>query len=229
MALSSRKQPAWLVLTLLCLAPRAHAARVVSVQVKREGALFQIGMRLSVDAPPAAVFHALQDYSALSRYTPDVRTIRIVRTSNPDRVLLFATFHACILFFCKTMDQEQVMTATADAHGGVLRSRLLPEGSDFKAGQGRWRVAPCPAPAASSCVDVRIRMVPAFWVPPLIGPWLIRIKMREQAHDASVGLQQLAQHYLRDRAKARSRRDYHPMLLINKPLIASPTPHGRLH
>lgn len=121
------------------------------------------------------------------------------------------------------------MTATADAHGGVLRSRLMPQGSDFKAGQGLWRVAPCPAPARSSCVDVRIRMVPAFWVPPLIGPWLIREKMREQAHGASVGLQRLAQRYLRDRAKAGGRRDYSSKLLINKTSGALPPSHGRPH
>jgi len=192
MALKLEKMPAWAVLALLCLLPAAHAAGVADVQVRREGALFLIGMRLHIDAPPPAVFRALQDYSALPLYSHNVRTVHVVRTATPGRVLLFMTLHACVLFFCKTMYQEQVMTATADAHGGVLRSVLLPQGSDFKKGSGRWTVAPCPARKAPTCVDVRIAMEPAFWVPPLIGPWLIRRKMREQAHLASVGLERIA-------------------------------------
>ena len=193
MTLHARATPAWPILALLCLAPQAHAATVMSVTVRRQGVRFLIGMRLRVDAPPAAVFRALQDYAALSRYTPDVRALHIVPTPTQGRVLLFTTLHACVLFFCKTMFQEQIMTATADAHGGVLRARLVPQGSDFKEGHGRWSVEPCPAHAPSTCVNVRLEMVPRFWVPPLIGPWLIRRKMRVQAHDASVGLEQIAQ------------------------------------
>ena len=194
---------AWPMLAFLALAAQAHAARVMSVAVRREGARFLIGMRLRVDAPPAAVFRALQDYAALSRYTPDVRTLQIVRTLIPGRVLLFTTLHACVLFFCKTMFQEQIMTATADAHGGVLRLRLLPQGSDFTQGRGRWRVEPCPRHAPETCVHVRLEMAPRFWVPPLIGAWLIRRKMRVQAHDASVGLEQIAQREARRRLNSK--------------------------
>ncbi len=202
MTLHSRATRAWPILALLCLAPQAHAARVMSVAVRRQGARFRIGMRLRVDAPPAAVFRALQDYAALSRYTPDVLSLHIVRTPTPGRVLLFTTLHACVLFFCKTMFQEQIMTATADTHGGVLRSRLLPQGSDFQEGHGRWTVEPCPGHAPSTCVSVRLEMVPKFWVPPLIGSWLIRRQMRVQAHDASVGLERIAQREMRGGRKS---------------------------
>lgn len=216
MALHSRTTPAWPMLALLCLAPQAHAARVMSVAVRRQGARFVLGMRLRIDAPPADVFRALQDYAALSRYTPDVRTLHIVRTSRPGRVLLFTTLHACVLFFCKTMLQEQIMTATADPQGGVLRSRLVPQGSDFKEGHGYWTVAPCRAHPASTCVNARLEMVPRFWVPPLIGPWLIRRKLRMQAHDAGVGLQQIAQRDARYGEKLEStRRHLNNSLILN--------------
>ena len=216
MTVHSRATPAWPILALLCLGPQAHAARVMSVAVRRQGARFLIGMRLRVDAPPAAVFRALQNYAALSHYTPDVRAVHIVRTPSPDRVLLFTTLHACVLFFCKTMFQEQIMTARADTHGGVLRSRLLPQGSDFREGHGRWTVEPCPAQVPSTCVNVRLEMVPKFWVPPLIGPWLIRRKMRVQAHDASVGLEQIAQREARHDRTLQVTRDHSHKALIKQ-------------
>ncbi len=193
MALRSNKTPAWPVWALLCLAPQAHAARVLSVAVHRQGSVFLIGMRLRVAAPPAAVFRALQDYAALPRYTADVRSVRTVPLGPPGRVLLFTIVHSCVLFFCKTMHLEQRMTAMPDAHGGVLRSVLLTPGSDFREGRGRWTVRACNTRRAHSCLEVRIRLVPDFWVPPLIGPWLIRRSLREQARLAAAGLQRLAQ------------------------------------
>lgn len=199
---SFKNGPAWPLLALVCVTFQAHSASVASVQVSRQGARFLIGMRLRVDAPPQAVFQALQDYSALPRYTLAVRSVHVVHTATPSRVLLFTTLHACVLFFCKTMFQEQVMTASPDAHGGVLRSVLLPQGSDFKRGHGRWTVRPCTARKGPSCVDVSLMIVPAFWVPPLIGPWLIRHKMREEARLASVGLQRIALRYVKGATKA---------------------------
>jgi hypothetical protein len=34
--------------------------------------------------------------------------------------------------------------------------------------------------------------VPVFWVPPVIGPWLIRKKMYEEAQRSSLGLERVA-------------------------------------
>src|SRR5579885_973913 len=175
----------------LCLGMQAHAAQVLGVQVTRQGAGFLIDMRLSIDAPPPAAFRALQDYAAMMRYNPDLRSVSREPTAVPDRVRLFTAIHACVLIFCKTMHQEQIMTATAGANGGTLHAELVPRGGDFKGGYGLWRVEPCPSARAVTCMDVRIQLTPAFWVPPIIGPWVVRRKMEEEATRTSAGLEQL--------------------------------------
>ena len=176
------------------LAMQAHAAPVIDVQVTRNGASFLIGMHIAIDAPPPAVFRALQDYSAMMRYNPDLRAVRVEPTGVRGRVRLFTAIHTCVLVFCKTMHQEQIMTAIAGADGGVLDAELLPRG-DFKAGGGRWVVGACPTARAMSCLDARIELVPAFWVPPVIGDWVIRRKMVEEARHTSAGLELMARDY----------------------------------
>lgn len=176
----------------LCLAVQAHAAQVLGVQVTRNGAGFLIDMHLRIDAPPPAVFRALQNYAAMARYNPDLRSVRIEPTSVADRVRLFTAIHTCVLIFCKTMHQEQIMTANADANGGTLHAQLVPWGGDFKRGYGLWTVRSCPTTRAASCMDVRIELIPAFWVPPVIGPWVIRSKMNEEARRTSAGLERTA-------------------------------------
>lgn len=187
-----RQSRFWVALALSWLAMQAHAAQVRDVQVMRDGRRFVILMHITIDAPPPAVFRALQDYSAMMRYNPDLRSVRIQSTAVPGRVRLFTAVHTCVLIFCKTMHQEQIMTAVADADGGVLEAELLPRGGDFKAGSGRWTVGACPTTASKTCLDARIELVPAFWVPPIIGPWVIRRKMVEEANRTGAGLELVA-------------------------------------
>ena len=178
-------------MALSWVAMQAHAAQVLGVRVTRDHGGFLIGMRIAIDAPPPAVFRALQDYSAMMRYNPDLRAVRVQSTGVPGRVRLFTTIHTCVLVFCKTMHQEQIMTAIAGADGGVLEAELLPHGA-FKAGSGRWSVQACQSAPSTTCLDARIELVPAFWVPPVIGPWVLRRKMAEEARRTSAGLELMA-------------------------------------
>jgi hypothetical protein len=187
-----RKFALWPLWTLLCFALPAHAAQVSRVQVTREGARFVIDMHIAIDAPPPAVFRALQDYATMARYNPDLRSVRVEPTGIPDRVRLFTTVHICVLVFCKLMHQEQIMTATAEADGGDLRAKLVPHGGDFKGGNGLWIVRPCPTARAATCMDVRLELLPAFWVPPVIGLWVLRRKMDEEARRTGAGLERTA-------------------------------------
>jgi len=191
---NARKRLILAVMALSCVGVPAHAAQVLGVHVTRAAGRFLIDMRIRIDAPAPAVFRALQDYAAMVRYNPDLRAVRVQATGVPGRVRLFTTIHACVLVFCKTLHQEQIMTAVDDARGGVLEAKLLPRGGAFRAGSGRWTVRPCPAAAATSCLDATLELVPAFWVPPVIGPWVIRRKMTEEARRTSAGLQSVARH-----------------------------------
>jgi hypothetical protein len=184
----------WAPWLLLCLAVPAYAAQVSGVRVAREGTRFLIDMHIAIDEPPPAVFRALQDYAAMARFNPDLRSVRVQATTVPDRVRLFTTVHTCVLIFCKMMHQEEIMTATAGTDGGTLHADLV--SGDFKGGYGLWVVRPCRTNRAMSCMDIRIELVPGFWVPPLIGPWVIRRKMDEEARRTSAGLERTARRYL---------------------------------
>lgn len=192
-----RQKALWVV---LLLAASAQAAEVSSVQVARNGERFLIGMHIAIDAPAPAVFRALQNYPAMAHYNPDLRAVRVEPTSTADRVRVFMTIHTCVLVFCKTMHQEQIMTAAASADGGTLDAKLLRYG-DFKRGHGLWIVKPCPTGRGVTCLDVSIELVPAFWVPPVLGPWVVRRKMDEEARRTGDGLEQTARGLMRQAAE----------------------------
>lgn len=182
------------LVALYCLVSPARAAQVLGVHVARRGTTFVIGIRVRIDAPPPDVFAALRDYAALPRYDTALRRVHVEPTADANRVRLFATVHACVLIFCKTMHQEQIMTAVPDADGGELRAVLVSTGGDFHGGHARWTVRPCSAGSALSCLHARIELRPDFWVPPLIGPWILKRKMVDEAHEYANGLEHIARH-----------------------------------
>ena len=173
----------------LLAAAVARGAQVLGVQASRDGNHFQIGMQIVLAAPAAAAFVALRDYPAMRGYDPELQAIRVETTANPDHVRLFLTIHTCMLFFCKTIRQEQLMTATADADGGVLQADFVPAAGAFR-GEGTWHLRACPRDPARTCMALRLELEPLFWVPPVIGPWLVRKKMAEEALQISSGLEQ---------------------------------------
>lgn len=170
---------------------QAYAAQVLDAEVTRDGARFLIRMHVAIDAAPSDVFRALRDYSDMPRYNPDLIAVRVQPTSQPNSVRLFTTVHTCVLLFCKTMQQQQLMTAVADASGGVLEAELVAEPGAFQ-GAARWNVYRCHDRRLRACIDMHMELVPLFWLPPVLGPWLIRSKMYEEAQRSSVGLEQVA-------------------------------------
>ena len=170
----------------------AAAAERPAVRVTRHGAQFTIAMRVALPAPPWAVFAALEDYSALPRYNPDIRSVHIEPTDWPTRLRVATTFHACVLFLCRTLRQTALMTATAAVDGGIIRAAIVPGQGDFRSGQARWQVSPCRSARDTTCLQVHMILRPAFWVPPLLGTWILQRKLAEEARRTVSGIQQLA-------------------------------------
>jgi len=168
----------------------ARAASVGPVQVQRHGDRFHIDMRIVVAAPAVPVFAALQEYRQLPRFNPEVQSVRVI-PEVPGRVRLYTVVRSCVLFFCKTLHQWQLMTASASADGGDLAVQMLP-GGDFKQGDALWRVHPCPQQPADACIHATLDLRPAFWVPPLIGAWIVRQKMQDEAQATGDALQREA-------------------------------------
>jgi hypothetical protein len=188
---------ALLLAALFALTPSpsfaSATARILDVQVRRQGPRFSIKLQMTFRESPRAVFAALQDYHAMPRYNHDLRAVRVEPTSVPGTVMLFTAVHACVLVFCRTLHQTQLMTGAADTHGGTLRALLLPGGS-FRSGHARWIVRPCTPRHALTCLDLHIELEPAFWVPPLIGPWALLRTMIEEARRSGMGLMHVAAH-----------------------------------
>ncbi len=173
---------ACLVLYLALLAHPALAADVESVTVAHDDGVYKVSMSVLVDVPAAAAYAVMTDFENL----PEVNQSVVFAERLPGN-RLHTKVDMCITVFCRSIEQtQQVKTSAPD----TLRMTVIPQLSDFSFGVAQWRFMP--VTAHSSRLFFNAQLQPDFWIPPLIGPWLVKNKLQQEAQITSSGIERVA-------------------------------------
>ena len=150
----------------------ATAGEILASSVTHTDGRYELAIRARINAPGDAVLRAITDYSNLAAINPDIEVSELLGTTPAGVSTVRTVIHVCILVFCKQVEQLQRVTYP-DA--GTIEAVIVPEGSDFRSGFARWQLLP--VAAATTELQFTETFEPDFWVPPLIGPWLIQRKL----------------------------------------------------
>ncbi|QKT03338.1 SRPBCC family protein [Ectothiorhodospiraceae bacterium 2226] len=163
--------------------PGAQAGEVLRAEAQRSSDGYTLTLALRVEAPLEQVRARLTDYANLHRLNDTLRASTLLEARPPVfRVRLVS--HACVLAFCATLVQEQEVT---ELSSGDIAARLVPGAGDFRGGTLLWRFTPV---EAGTEVAMHAHLQPDFWVPPVIGAWLLTRKLRQEARQTLVALEQ---------------------------------------
>ncbi|MDH3585626.1 MAG: hypothetical protein OEQ30_00915 [Gammaproteobacteria bacterium] len=160
-------------LAILAALP-AMALDEEDVSIDKEGRVYRIHMAFDVPARVDQIKSVLTDFTHPSRLSSAVIAREVL--GQQDGVVRVRTeFRDCVLFFCKTMMLIHGVTVSANE----VRADVVPEGSDFRHGFLRWSIHVIDSEA--SHVEFEAVMEPDFFVPPLIGGFLVRNALAKQA------------------------------------------------
>ena len=161
------------LLASLLLATHAAAAEIVRADLDHEGSRYRVDFEARLTAQAASVRTLLSDYDGLARLSDTVVDSRLLPAlAGPPRVRIVQ--RACVLFFCRTL--TRVMSVESHPDGDVL-TLAEPQTSDYLEVREHWQVATRPE---GTHVRYRAQFIPRFFVPPLIGPWLIKSRLRAE-------------------------------------------------
>lgn len=188
--LSARHIPARLLVRVglvaaVSIAGAAHVAGAASVeqmQVTRHGESYRIVSRISLNVPRRAAYKAATDFSRLPEYSPMVESTKLIGKDK-----LSSRAHMCIFWFCKTVVQKMRYKLQPP---GRITMQVIPGEGDLSAGTLHWRFIA--EDAKTTLLQFKARITPAFWVPPLIGPWAISRALRKQAAASAQAIEKLA-------------------------------------
>jgi hypothetical protein len=175
----------WLMFPALLCSALAAAGQVFTALVTHESGHYFVEVDALVAIPEPRARELLTDYDHLERVNPAVEISEILDDRGPGGYRVRTVTRACVWFFCKRINQVQDVTEGRD---GSIVAMVIPEQSDLRHGYARvdlWQEG------AGTRILIRSTVEPDFWVPPLIGPWIIKRKLRSEALDTVRNLERL--------------------------------------
>ena len=172
----------------LCLSitMAGQAGEVVIAKVEHEDKRYFVEIEVLLDADNKRVQALLTDYDQLTLLNNSIKESHTIYSLDDSTHQIQVVIEACITFFCKRITQIQDVE---ELPGGVVITTVVPAKSDFDYAHARWKIT---AEGKRTRISFSTDMKPSFWVPPVIGPLLIKGKLEDEALQTIEGLERLA-------------------------------------
>lgn len=185
--LNGRFLPGLLTICLLVPLPAALlAGKVYTASANHENGVYFVEVDARVSVPEPRVRELLTDYNNLGRVNKAIEISEVLKTRKPGDYQVRTVTEACIWFYCKRIHQVQDVIESDD---GSVTATVIPAQSDFRHGYARLNLWQEPG---GTRVLIRSEVEPDFWIPPIIGPWLIKRKLRSEALETVRNLERVA-------------------------------------
>ncbi|MBI5461660.1 MAG: hypothetical protein HY941_05680 [Gammaproteobacteria bacterium] len=163
------------------------AGELLEVGIERVDRRYAVDIDARFNTSAERLRVLLTDYPNLGRINASIQHSEVLETNAPQQHCVRTEAHVCVGFFCKDIVQVQDVGVLAD---GTILATLRPQGSYFSYGIARWQFWEEPTGAR---MRFHSEIEPAFWVPPIIGPWLIQRALRAETLKSVANLERLAE------------------------------------
>ncbi len=151
----------------------AYGGELEKLSVTRKGDVYEVRVRMRLDAPASEVFRVLTDYAHVYRLNPSITESLILPPAEDGSIRVRTHVEDCIAFICLGFTRVERLRETGP---GELHAEIEPDSSDFRSGESHWKVMDR---HGSALVTYEGRMTPGFSLPPLIGPAVMKRKLEE--------------------------------------------------
>ena len=162
------------ILKLLCVAAlctsfdTVSGAKLQSVEVWMKDGRYHLVSETLLNAKQDELYEVLTDYEQFKKFSSAIVDSQNVKPDFIGRPRFYTRMRGCVLLYCHTFDRRGYLilqpkydiTAVAD-----------PERSDFKFSRERWRLS---RHGDHTMMTYEFEVEPRFWVPPYVGPYVIK-------------------------------------------------------
>jgi len=174
-------------LGLLLLSLAAGGAEMRSLEVDRVSGRYTLQSEVWFAAGVEAVYAVFLDYDLSTQFSGAIVESRNITAGEDGRPGFYVRNRGCVLFFCKSFERYGHIEHEPYT---VIRASIDPETSDFYLSNESWRFR---RDGKGTAVTYNLEFEPKFWVPPVIGPYVIKKKMRERGGGAVDRIEAIAQ------------------------------------
>lgn len=181
-----RRPATWLFgLLLACQSLQVGAGVVEHAEVEQTAGRYSLDLIMRIDSDPAAVYELVTDYAGLARISDTIIESEVITPAGIEGLRRRLVTETCVWFFCFKATMVEDVRETDDR---AILTTIVPTLSDYRYGESRWQVSPADP---GTRIHFTTTLEPDFWVPPLIGTWLMKQKMRSEAERTVLVIERL--------------------------------------
>lgn len=183
----------WLRIFSICsllnfaFVPVSQSAEILHVAVERDGARYKLESNTHFDAPQASVFQALTDFDHLEGISKTIIESHYLDPDTDGTPLVYTRVRACVLFFCKTVERVERLSLKPPRY---ISTTAIIERSDVKYSLSEWVLTE--DEDGGTQVAYSLEFEPDFWVPPLLGPIMIKRMLVQDGVQAVTEIEAMA-------------------------------------
>lgn len=179
---------ATVLLVLGLWAPVSPAGTIELLETTHDNGRYTVSFEVVLDAARDKVWRIMTDYERLPRVSKIITESRVLKQEGANRHRVSVTLEACVLFFCKTVKRVVDIEARPQTEIVVTDD---PAFSNFSYAVERWRVT---AEGPRTRLNYTAEVVPNFFIPPLIGPPVVKYFLRREIQITAIEVEALARH-----------------------------------
>lgn len=181
-----------LCVCFLLAAGSAQAAELRSVSVDKTDGRYVLRSEAWFDASVRQIYQTLLDWDLSTEFSSVVAESRNLEPDDQGRPRFYVRNEACLMFYCVSFEREGVIEHTPFEE---IRTRVDPGKSDFYFSNETWSFR---EEGAGTLVVYDLEFKPKFFVPPMIGPYMIKRKLKNSSGDAIDRIEAIAQRQVVD-------------------------------
>lgn len=175
------------ILVIAAFAIRAEAAEMLSIEVDHAKGTYTMTSEVWFDASVAQVYEIFRYWDYSTKFSSAIVESRDIPPDDQGRPGFYVRNKGCVLFFCTSFERRGFVESKKNIE---ISAVIDPEASDFHFSNESWKFE---ARDGGTVVVYDLEMSPKFWLPPGIGPYLIKRKLRKNGGQAIGRIEVLAQ------------------------------------
>lgn len=182
------RQRVALYLLVLFSACSSQAGELLNAFVDRREGHYLLHLDMRIQGKSDAVYRTLIDFNHLSLINDSIKSSQELEHKGRVHRVLTAV-EGCVWIFCRRIKQVETVT---ELDGGYIMSVTDPSHSDLRYGRALWQVID---EGETTRIKYNADFVPAFWVPPLLGPMIFKRRLLEEGKKTINGIEHLIQQH----------------------------------
>lgn len=161
--------------------PLLATEKNINITVDYSAGSYSTTLSAYIHATPNALFTLLTSYDQFNTFSRAIEKSELLSNGN-----LLLELDTCFFYICFEKKQTLKLSVSELSINGII----VPEHSDFKYGYVKWLIIPN---GEFSDIQFSSEMTPNFWIPPFIGPLLLKHKLKAEAQYSIRLLEELSQ------------------------------------